>query len=937
VPNGYEGMYGRLVVINDSTVPPNSGNNSLGIGRYLAEPDNYMNFIDTITHFLSIVSANYSLFPTPHLNLTIEDSVIPYPTVRIQLIIHQSQLTHLIGKEINSISFRTPQYYAVGLSNLPEVNHIDTQALPFYDFTVDSFSISLAQAVRGDSVMYVEKNYDTITTSVISVHSPYSAYFYQRVYTINSKFSDNIIGPPTVVRNSAPLTIEAYSYPAGTEFGKMIHFDTPYLYTGGHLAVDITSKRADQTYVLSQMANYLPLDVVTNNIKGSSLNYNPIYEPKPPATTLLGDNDTLLGSKIMSNHFYQCFRGLNRDSQTIPYYQHGRLLQYMGVPHVKDGELISLSPTRINVNEVGANFPIIRLSSCGGSPAVFDPVSPICQGQTFELPTVSTNGVAGRWTPEFNNQATTTYTFTPKIGECDLTPFTMTVEVVPYVATPTFTQLGAVCPGSTIVLPTISNNGISGTWSPAPNNQQTTTYMFTPSVSMCATTATMTVPIMNDPVPQFTQVDPICVNDMFVLPAVSENGFSGVWTPALNNQTTTTYTFTPDANQCATQSTTMTVAVLAGTGPTPVFDPVASICAGDFLSLPTVSNNGVSGSWNPTPNSTQTTTYTFVPSSGQCANTASMTVTVHPKVMPVFVPLAPVCVGDNLTLPSTSLNNISGTWYPAPNNQQTTTYIFVPDASACVVPLPPMMTVEVKPSLTPTFAIETTLCQGVDTENLPSSSLEGVDGTWTPSTISKWESGTYVFTPNIGQCAQPTQISTTVQPNTVSQPTGESIQEFDWGQTISQLTVEGTNLVWYADPQLTYELFPFQPLVNGTTYYVVSDDGACQSEPLAITAKSATGGSGGTGGPIDVNVINLGIDSEEWHNFSYSPNPVENILTLRSDQPIERVWVSNVLGQTVFVPISDDNTSVDFSEVPFALYIVSVRIQGVEKTFKIVK
>jgi gliding motility-associated-like protein len=42
-------------------------------------------------------------------------------------------------------------------------------------------------------------------------------------------------------------------------------------------------------------------------------------------------------------------------------------------------------------------------------------------------------------------------------------------------------------------LPGTSNNGITGTWSPAVNNQQTTTYTFTPTAGQCANTAQMTV------------------------------------------------------------------------------------------------------------------------------------------------------------------------------------------------------------------------------------------------------------------------------------------------------------------------------------------------------------------------------------------------------------------------------------------------------------
>jgi len=61
--------------------------------------------------------------------------------------------------------------------------------------------------------------------------------------------------------------------------------------------------------------------------------------------------------------------------------------------------------------------------------------------------------------------------------------------------TPTFTQIDPICAGGTFALPTTSNNGITGTWSPAINTAATTTYTFTPTAGQCATTATMTVTV----------------------------------------------------------------------------------------------------------------------------------------------------------------------------------------------------------------------------------------------------------------------------------------------------------------------------------------------------------------------------------------------------------------------------------------------------------
>ena len=71
---------------------------------------------------------------------------------------------------------------------------------------------------------------------------------------------------------------------------------------------------------------------------------------------------------------------------------------------------------------------------------------------------------------------------------------TVVVTVNPILTT-TFTQVAPVCSGETFTLPTTSNNGISGTWSPAINTTATTMYTFTPTAGQCGTTATMTVTV----------------------------------------------------------------------------------------------------------------------------------------------------------------------------------------------------------------------------------------------------------------------------------------------------------------------------------------------------------------------------------------------------------------------------------------------------------
>jgi hypothetical protein len=81
--------------------------------------------------------------------------------------------------------------------------------------------------------------------------------------------------------------------------------------------------------------------------------------------------------------------------------------------------------------------------------------------------------------------------------------------------TPTFTQVAPICAGATLAaLPTSSNNGIIGTWSPNINNLATTTYIFTPS-SSCNPSTTMTIVV--NPLPSILSVSAtpsmICASD----------------------------------------------------------------------------------------------------------------------------------------------------------------------------------------------------------------------------------------------------------------------------------------------------------------------------------------------------------------------------------------------------------------------------------------
>src|SRR5205809_311762 len=459
----------------------------------------------------------------------------------------------------------------------------------------------------------------------------------------------------------------------------------------------------------------------------------------------------------------------------------------------------SWSPATINTATAGTTtytFTPTDASQCATTASIsvtvtpqvtptFTPIDPLCQNSTAPaLPGTSNNGITGSWSPATINTATagtTTYTFTPTDATQCATTASISVTVTPQV-TPTFTAVGPLCQNSTApALPGTSNNGITGSWSPATINTATagtTTYTFTPTdASQCATTASISVTVTPQVTPTFTAVGPLCQNSTApALPGTSNNGITGSWSPATINTSTagtTTYTFTPtDATQCAT---TASISVTVTPQVTPTFTQIGPLCQNSTApALPGTSNNGITGSWSPATINTATagtTTYTFTPTdASQCATTASISVTVTPQVTPTFTAVGPLCQNSTApVLPGTSNNGITGSWSPATINTATagtTTYTFTPtDASQCATTA--SISVTVTPQVTPTFTAVGPLCQNSTAPALPLTSNNGITGTWSPATINTATAGTttYTFTPtDASQCATTASISVTVTP-----------------------------------------------------------------------------------------------------------------------------------------------------------------------------
>ncbi|MBS4066830.1 MAG: gliding motility-associated C-terminal domain-containing protein, partial [Chitinophagaceae bacterium] len=422
----------------------------------------------------------------------------------------------------------------------------------------------------------------------------------------------------------------------------------------------------------------------------------------------------------------------------------------------------------------------------------------ICDGATAPtLPGTSNNGITGTWSPStVSNTASGSYTFTPDAGQCAL-PVTINVTVNP-ILTPTFSFATTICDGATApVLPGTSNNGITGTWSPSTvSNTASGSYTFTPGAGQCATPVTINVTVTNNITPTFSFTTSICNGATApTLPGTSNNGVTGTWSPStISNTASGSYTFTPTAGQCATP---VTVNVTVNPNITPTFSFATSICDGATApTLPGTSNNGITGTWSPsTVSNTASGSYTFTPTAGLCAVPVTINVTVNPILTPTFSFATTICEGSTApALPATSNNGISGTWSPATvSNTTSGSYTFTPDAGQCGTST--TVSVTVTPNTTPTFSFGPTLtiCSGGTVPSLPTTSNNGINGTWSPSTVSNTASGTYTFTPAAGVCAPNVTFTVTVNP--IVTPTfGFNLnQSICIGSTVPQLVTTSTN------------------------------------------------------------------------------------------------------------------------------------------------
>lgn len=532
----------------------------------------------------------------------------------------------------------------------------------------------------------------------------------------------------------------------------------------------------------------------------------------------------------------------------------------------------------------------------------FSAIPAICQGTAPPtLPTISNNGISGTWSPSTINTSTvgtTQYEFTPDpvLFPC-ANDYQVNIQISAPSVVPTFSFPNSlqICNGGTVpTLPNTSNNGITGTWNQsAVSNTTSGTYIFTPTAGQCAATFTLTVQVNPLQTLQFNNLSAslsFCQGSTPpVLSTTSNNTIpiTGSWSPATINTSapgTTTYTFTANGGQCVV-SPIYSMSVTINASQVPTFAAIPDFCEGTPPpSLPATSLEGIPGTWTPAAISNQsgTRSYQFQPAAGQCASSASLSVTVIDRTTPIFPPIASFCAGSTApVLPSASDNvpPISGVWSPATvSNTATANYTFIPDANQCADEVTIQITVD--PPQSPGFSnIE--YCDNQSAPVLPSISPNGYAGAWSPTAVDPLAiTSAYTFTPDAGECATAQTIQVTQHASAPIVPTWTTSAYFHSGTVTINANSPGTFL-YQLDNGPIQESNVFTNVAGGLHSFTVYDLYGC--------APPSTW----------VDVINLVQYPHFFTPNADGHNDTWNIFDLRIEQPDAPIFIFDRYGKLI--------------------------------------
>ena len=301
---------------------------------------------------------------------------------------------------------------------------------------------------------------------------------------------------------------------------------------------------------------------------------------------------------------------------------------------------------------------------------------------------------------------------------------------------------------------------------------------------------------------------------------------------------------------------------------------------------------------NPTP--TATTTYWCDVTVNGVTCRKTMTITVNPNITPVFTQVAPICNGATLAaLPTTSTNNITGTWSPALNNTATTTYTFTPTAGQCATTT--TMTVTVNPlPLPPTGTITQTFCANIY-PTLQNIVVNPTNVNWFSSLTSSTPlpittnlpvgSTTYYASQfdAVTGCSSNGRLAvlaTVLLENTPSTLTDQTFCSTDL-KTLADIKTNGLNIVWYSSASGGTPLLGSYVLTSSQSLY-------------AAIYNATTGCESPIRQMVQITIINCQLVANNL--LTLNDNSLNDNLKIENIEnfPINQIEIYNRFGEIVW-------------------------------------
>jgi hypothetical protein len=249
------------------------------------------------------------------------------------------------------------------------------------------------------------------------------------------------------------------------------------------------------------------------------------------------------------------------------------------------------------------------------------------------------------------------------------------------------------------------------------------------------------------------------------------------------------------------------------------------------------------------------------------------------------------------------------------------------------------VTVTINVIAAPEAAATQTICNAGTVADLTTTSGTGIfwyadqtGGTPLAATTALTDGTTYFASQTVGGCESAGRTETTVAITTTAVPEGAATQQVNADvaadATLEDIVLEGVTgtVTWYAtlaDAQAGQNaLDSTTMLIDGEDYFATQTiDGCTSAGAFAVT----------------VDVI-LGAKGFDVKSFTYSPNPVKNILALSASAAINSVEVYNMLGQIVLSQKFDaSKVSLDMSNLAEGTYMLKVTSGNASKTVKVIK